>query len=432
MITHYLKIAFRNLRRRKIYSIIKIISLAAGITSFSLIMLYVRYEKDYDTFHQNADRIFRVAQQNLGHSLKGNKTSAASSAGLIIVTLLFNRQLHYMKQMNLGFDKEQMLIIDFQRHNYRYDPLSVKNEFLRHSSVTGASFSSGIPGKWFYPWEIWPTGQKETNTHTVRVIGADRDFLSLYKIDLTGGEGFETRPRYRSWIFNERALHVFGWDSAEEALNLTMMDEWAVSGVMKDFHFTGLQKAIEPVGIFYTPYGLYLSLKLETGNLQETIAFIEKTYRSLFPDQYLEYFFLDDAFNRQYIKEEQTKSIFNIFAILGIFVACLGLYGLSSFIVQQKTKEIGIRKILGASTFRITAMLSVEFVKWVVIASMVACPAAFLISEKILRNFAYRVDSGVSPFLFTILLSFIIAILTVGFQAVRAAIANPVESLRYE
>jgi putative ABC transport system permease protein len=298
--------------------------------------------------------------------------------------------------------------------------------------VTGASFSSGVPGKWFYPWEIWPTGQRETNTHTLHVIGADRDFLSLYKIDLIAGESLEARPRHRSWIFNERALHAFGWDSAEKALNMTMMDEWAVSGVMKDFHFTGLQKAIEPVGIFYTPYGLYLSLRLETNNLRETVAFIEKTYRSLFPDQFLEYFFLDDAFNRLYHKEEQIKDIFNIFAILGISVACLGLYGLSSFIVQRKTKEIGIRKILGASTFRITAMLSVQFVKWVVIASMAACPAAFLISEKILRNFAYRADSGVTPFLFTILLSFIIAILTVSFQAVRAATANPVESLRYE
>lgn len=351
---------------------------------------------------------------------------------LIVVTIAFNLQLHYMKNKPLGFDKEQMLIVDLQRHNYKYDPLSVKQEFLKHPSVIGASFSSSIPGRWLYPWEIWPSGQRKTNTHTIHAMGVDEDFLKLYKIDLIAGDKFDARHCPRSWILNEKAVRAFGWDSPEDALNTTIMDEWEVIGVMRDFHFTGLQKSIEPVGFFHTPLGSYLSLKIDTKNIKETLAFIDQKYRSLFPDKYLEYFFLDDDFNRHYLKEERMKKIFNIFTILGMFIACLGLLALSAFMAQQKSKEIGVRKILGASTTNITYMLTIEFVKWVVISIAIAWPASYTIVNSLLQNFAYRIDLKIWMFTVSAFIALTVALLTVGFQTIKAATANPVESLRYE
>jgi putative ABC transport system permease protein len=351
---------------------------------------------------------------------------------LIVVTIVFNWQLHYMKNMPLGFEKEQMLIVDFQRHNYKYDPLSVKQEFLNHPSVIGASFSSSIPGRWLYPWEIWPSGQRKTNTHSIHAMGVDKDFLALYKIDLVAGEQFDARYRPRSWILSEKAIRTFGWDSPEDALNMTILDEWEVIGVMKDFHFTGLQRMIEPLGFFQTPLGSYLSLKIDTENIKETIAFIEQKYRSLFPDKYLEYFFLDDDFNRHYLKEEQMKKIFNVFTILGMFIACLGLFALSTFMAQQKTKEIGVRKILGASTVNITYMLTIEFVKWVVISITIAWPVSYMIASKVLQNFAYRIDLEVWMFMVSAFVAPLVALMTVCYQSIKAAQANPIECLRYE
>jgi len=351
---------------------------------------------------------------------------------LIVISIVFNLQLHYMKNKSLGFEKEQMLIIDFQRHNYKYDPLSVKQEFLKHPSVVGASFSSSIPGRWLYPWDIWPTGQRKTNTHPIRAMGVDKDFLALYKIDIVAGEKFDTHHRSQSWILSEKAVHTFGWDSPEDALNTTIQNEWEVIGVMKDFHFTGLQKTIEPVGFFQTPLGSYLSLKIDTNDIGGTLAFVENKYQSLFPGNYLEYFFLDDDFNRHYLKEEQIKKIFNIFTFLGIFIACLGLLALSAFMAEQKTKEIGIRKILGASTTSITYMLAVRFVKWVVISISIAFPISYVIANKVLQNFAYRIDLKIWIFMISALASLTIALLTVSFQSIKAATANPVDSLRYE
>ncbi len=147
---------------------------------------------------------------------------------------------------------------------------------------------------------------------------------------------------------------------------------------------------------------------------------------------YLEYFFLDDDFNRHYLKEEQIKKIFNVFTVLGMFIACLGLFALSAFMAQQKTKEIGVRKILGASTANITYMLTIEFVKWVVISITIAWPASYMIVNKVLQNFAYRIDLKVWMFMVSAFIALAVALLTVSFQTIKAATANPVDALRYE
>jgi putative ABC transport system permease protein len=206
-----------------------------------------------------------------------------------------------------------------------------------------------------------------------------------------------------------------------------------ITGVVKDYHFAGLQNIIEPLALSrFSDDCRYLTLKVDTYNLEETLSFIKNKYKSLFPNRYFEYFFLDDDFNRQYIKEEQISSIFNIFTVLGIGIACLGLFGLASYMAQQRTKEIGVRKVLGASINNIILMLSSEFMKWVLISNILAWPLAYLAIHRMFQDFAYRTNIGPFPFLVATGLSLLIAAVTVSYQSIRAARAEPVNSLRYE
>ena len=364
----------------------------------------------------------------------------ALSITMIIGAMLFINQLHFMKNESLGFDIEQKLIINMQntgvrRHNY----LSVKSEFTNHPSVLGATFSTGVPGRSFRHVRMYPTGQQETNAHACNFIEVDGDFLNLYDIEIIAGKNLSDEERtnlsYMPFIANETAVRTLGFSSPEEILNKTFQDrepQVLAIGVVKDFHYTGLQKPIEPFAISLRGGYQYLTLKIDTENISETLSFIEEQFKSLFPGRLFEYFFLDEDFNRLYQREEQTAKIFGIFTFLGIFIACLGLFGLAAFTVEQRTKEIGIRKVLGASVTNIIIMLSKEFVKWVLISNIVAWPVAYFVLNRVLQDFAYRIQIGLMPFIFSAILALIIAIITVSYQAVRAALSNPVDSLKYE
>jgi putative ABC transport system permease protein len=176
----------------------------------------------------------------------------------------------------------------------------------------------------------------------------------------------------------------------------------------------------------------YISLTVNTGRLRETLAFIEGVYRKLFPDKLYDYFFLDTDFDRQYRAEEQIARLFSGFTFLGLFIACLGLFGMASFIAEQRTKEIGIRKVMGASVTTIVVMLSKDFTKWVLAANIIAWPLGYIAMHRWLQDFAYRTEPGLWIFLLAGITTAAIALITVSVQAVRAAIANPVNSLRYE
>ena len=361
----------------------------------------------------------------------------AISIIMIVVTIMFSRQLNFMKNKSLGFDKEKKMIINMQGN--RVNPnnyLAVKREFLKDTSIQGASFSSSIPGRWLYSWRIWPTGQRTTNAHLINCMGVDEDFFSLYDLNLIAGRNFRENEPISGWILNETAVNTYGWNSPEEAITKTIMDREPpthILGVMKDYHYKGLQNNIEPQAVFRIHEDFrYLTLRINTENLPETLLFLEQQYNSLFPGQYFEYFFLDDDFDRQYLKEEQTGIIFNIFTFLGIFIACLGLFGLAAFMAEQRTKEIGIRKAIGASVSGIIVMLSKEFIKWILISNIIAWPAAYFVINRMLQEFAYRTNIGVLPFLASAVLSLIIAVITVSYQSVKAAMSNPVDSLKYE
>ncbi len=364
----------------------------------------------------------------------------ALSITMIIGVMLFHNQLNFMKNKSLGFDIEQKLIINMQntevgRSNY----LAIKKEFTNHSSVLGATFSTGVPGRSFRHVRIFPSGQQETNSHNFNFIEVDGDFLDLYGIEILAGRNLSDEERtnlsYMPAILTETAVRTFGWSSPEEALNKTFQDRdpnVLAIAVVKDFHYTGLQKPIEPFAISLRGGYQYLTLEIDTENVSNTLSFIQNKFKQLFPGTLFEYSFLDEDFNRLYQREEQAAKIFIIFTSLGIFIACLGLFGLTAFTVEQRTKEIGIRKALGASITNIILMLSREFVKWVLISNIIAWPVAYFGINLILHNFAYRINVGFMPFIVLALLALVIAILTVSFQSVKAALANPVKSLRYE
>jgi putative ABC transport system permease protein len=206
-----------------------------------------------------------------------------------------------------------------------------------------------------------------------------------------------------------------------------------IIGVTENFHYRGLQHKVEPLVMEWNPERFRrMTLTINTGNLGETLAFTGKTWKSLFPGYPFEYYFLDDDFNKQYLAEEQTGALFGIFTILGQFIACLGLLGLAAFTTQQRTKEIGVRKVLGASIPGITFLVSKEFLKWVVLANIIAWPTAYIAVNKWLSSFAYRTQIGIWSFIVSALLALLVAIVTVSYQSIRAAATNPMEALRYE
>jgi putative ABC transport system permease protein len=357
------------------------------------------------------------------------------SVTLIIGTFIFYQQLYFMKNKPLGFDKKQKLIINMEGNRVNPNSYqSIKCEFLNNPSVLGASFSSSVPGKWRYRWRQYPTGERVTNLHAIRCMQVDFDFFKLYDLRLITGELFTPEKPLRGYIFNETAVKTYGWDSPEAALTKTLRAvRTPIIGVMKDYHFAGLQQKIEPLGIFLMVEDYrYLTLKVDTQDLQNTISSIEKKYSEIFPNSIFDYFFLDTDFNSQYIKEDRLGKIFSVFTFFGIFIACLGLFGLAAFMAEQRTKEIGIRKVMGASVSKIILMLSGEFTKWIIIANLIAWPVSWFLLNKWIQNFAYRISLNFFPFFLAGLLTFLISAATVSYQSFRAAYANPVDSLRDE
>ena len=372
------------------------------------------------------------------------KTLVVSQFGitLILVTgiIIIYTQMSYIKHKDLGYDKDSLV---FLRVHGNTDVIagykSFKTEVLSNSLVSGATISNTLLGS-------LGSGGSETvdlngkslqvNTSRLRV---DADYLDVYGIRLVAGENFgiyAATDSIRPVILNENAVRNFGWKEAEAAIGkpFKMGDQQGkVIGVVRDFHFSTLQHLISPLAIY--PSGdrfSRITLKVNISKLPEVTAWLEKTWKKNFPSALLDYSFSENVIGEQYQAEEKFSTVFLYFSILSLVIACLGLYGLISYTTSQKTKEIGIRKVLGANASGIAAMLSGSFLKLVLLACIIATPVALYVMNEWLQDFAYRTQITWWMFAAAGLFILFIALLTVSFEAIKAAIANPVKSLRTE
>lgn len=369
---------------------------------------------------------------------------------LIASTLIVYSQLAFIRGQDLGFDMEQTLIVkapriprDFKDLAYRF-----KNELLLYPSIKNIAISSTVPGK---EYSNASSGIRPLNSHPEDgkrcfFINVDDDYFDFYGIELAAGRNFskEFGTEKDAVILNEEALRIFGYENPESSLNQKILlgglggQIKETIGVIENYHHKSMKSNLQPIIFSYTDRGSYIeggnyfSLKIDGKNARLVIALIESKWKEVFPGQPFENFFLDEFFDIQYRADQRFGKVFGLFAILAIFVSCLGLFGLASFVSEQRTKEIGIRKVLGASVSGIVYLLSREFTIWVLIANIIAWPIAYTAMKNWLENFAYRITIGVWMFLLAGALALVVALMTVSYQAVKAAGADPVDSLRYE
>lgn len=363
---------------------------------------------------------------------------------LIVATMTVYKQLEFMRNSDLGLAIAQKVILRAPRLIKKESYLNVMDNFkhtmLRHPDVTSVSTSSEVPGQ-----EIFWTNEfrMDTDSDNVRriasILAVDEDFIPAYEIKILAGRNFmkERASDYGGAVLiNQSALSALGFKNAEMVINkeLVLGNQFrTIIGVVEDFHQQSLKNVKLPTIIQYIPWNMdYLTLSFSSSNVKGTMSAIEKVYRDIFPENAFEYFFLDDQFNQQYQTEERTWKIFILFSGLAILVACMGLFGLSSFMVIQRTKEVAIRKILGATVTNITLLLSKDLIVLVFLSFTIVTPIAAHIMNEWLLSFAYRIDIPWWAFILSGTLTAIIALLTVSFQAVRAALTNPVKSVKVD
>ncbi len=360
---------------------------------------------------------------------------------LIIGTLVISDQRHFIKNKDMGYDREQILVLHVGdksvRHNFHKKLETIKAELKQNPGVLGVSASKRLPNDINLGSVSILPGKGPGSMEPIYAVWGDRDFIGLYGIEVVEGRNFSTAfpsDADGAILINEAAARVCRWESPiGKELTYWGNRKGTIVGIMKDFHFHSLHSAIKPLCIYYEPLSFdYLSIKVDTVNMSGTIGHIEGVMKKFSPSHPFEYFFFDELFDRGYLAERKVGSIFGIFAFLSIVIACLGLFGLASFMTEQRTKEVGIRKVVGASGFSIVVLFSREFSKWVLIANLIAWPVGYFVMEGWLGNFVYRTGIGFGVFLSAGLLAFVVALLTVGYQSIRASAVHPIDLLRHE
>ncbi|MCP4728262.1 MAG: FtsX-like permease family protein, partial [bacterium] len=366
----------------------------------------------------------------------------AISIGLIIGTGIILNQVNYMKDINLGFDKEQLLILPASGTSPKTIE-TAKQEMLRIPGVFKAAKSNVVPGRRPPGYGIYPEGHEGTSAFMMEQINIEPDFLDTYQMEIAEGRGFSEEmmtDTSAAFMVNETAVKQFGWtDPVGKKIN-SMGREYTVIGVLKDFHQQSLHYRIEGTLFRYFPHSSryrgmpynYLTLKVETENITATMQKVESKFRELYPDREYSYFFLDENYDSQYAAEDKLSQVIELFTGLAIFIGCLGLFGLASFTAQQRTKEIGIRKVLGSSIGAVTLLLYKEFTVLVLLAITIAWPLTYFFMKGWIQSFAYQSEIGISVFILGAALAVLIALVTVSYQSIKAAMTNPVDTLRYE
>lgn len=400
---------------------------------------------------------FFLSSFNPSHSLRKSSAKGGRQAflrgGLVVFqfvvtivlfagTFVIYNQLEFIQNKNLGFNKEQVVVIK------RADDLGkriteFKRRLLTNPKIVSASVSTAVPGNQEDDASFWVEGTSVRSLRDLREMWCDYSFFRTYGLALSSGRFFsrEHPADSSAVIVNQMAQRSYGIGDLvgktliEPGFNGARRHLYPIVGVVKNFNFQSLHKRIRPLAIGLLPTGVaarFISVRIKPGDYPATMSFIRNTWKEFAGNESIDFNFLDQDLARLYIADERTSQIAAIFSMLAILVACLGLLGLAAFVTERRTKEIGVRKVLGASIPEILGLLTAEFVKWVLVANVIAWPIAYYVMSKWLENFAYKVNIGIWTFVFSGAIALIIALLTVGSHTVKASTANPVESLRYE
>ena len=395
---------------------------------------------------------FRPAQVLKGNLKAGSASSRLRSflvvaqfiisISLIIGTGIILNQLRFMKNKNLGFEKENVIVIEVRDRSIRQSIESIKAEIRKIPGVLSVSSSSLVPGQEPSVQPFIPEGYTEKQAQLMEIFRVDHDFFPTLGMEIVQGRNFS--PEYgtdsrSAVIINETAAKRYNWEDPIGKTIRVPSDEvgkWetlTVVGVVRDFHRTSLHSVIAPQIIGNDPDSFdELAIKFNPENAATTLSLIREKWKEVDPTRPFEYLYLDGLIDRQYGAEERLSDIFSAFSVFAVFIACLGLFGMASFAAEQRTKEIGIRKVLGASVPGIVVLLSKDFLKLIIAANVIAWPLAYFGMSRWLQNFAYKSGIGVWIFFLTGIIAVGIALATVSYQSIKAALLNPVDAIKYE
>ncbi len=413
------------------------VSLIVGIISGS-----------YPAFFMSALRPVNVIKGSMTTGSVRKKSSAfrnslvaiqfVISVVMIVCTLTVYNQLDFIKNSQLGFTKDHIITGNIFDSNLGNNLELFKTELVQYPQILDVYVNGYIPvsisSSRQAKWEGLAEGEKGATTYWGFV---NYNFLDFFEIELIEGRNFSKEFRTdvsQAIILNEAAVKVTGWENPI-GKKFQAFREGVVIGVIKDFHYRSLHLKVEPMALYLTDPNEPIdgfAIKISSDDIPGTLEFIKSKFKEYFPDYPFNYSFLDERVDRMYRSEQRLGQIFSYFTLIAIFISCLGLFGLASFTAEQRTKEIGIRKVLGASVSGLIMLLSREYVKLVLAAYVIAMPIAYIAMNRWLQNFAYRVGLRIHIFLFSAIVAFFITVMTVSFKSFKAASANPVDSLRYE
>ncbi len=400
---------------------------------------------------------FYLASFNPVNVLKGSGMSKSSKSwlrsGLVIFqftisitlftgTMVVYNQLSFIQNKDLGYDKEHLVIVE-KTDDIGEQIEAFKNDLRQDPRIISVSNSTSLIGHGFGSTVHQIQGEPAEHALLLSIFATDHYYADAYEIEMVDGRYFDPlRPSDSTGVvINEAAVDAMGIGDPMGRVLMRgggpdgEMDLQEVIGIMKNFHFQSMYEEIRPMAISLFDedgFGRYTAVKITEEDIPGTLTFIEEVWKTYAVDQAFEYVFMDDDFNQQYVAEERTKNIATVFSILALFIACLGLFGLASYTVEQRTKEIGIRKVLGASVSNIYTMLAADILKLIVISTLISWIISYITMNRWLENFAYRIDFNHLTFLLAGFIAFIIALATVTTQAIRAASSDPVKALKYE
>lgn len=367
-------------------------------------------------------------------------TQFAISIFLIVASTLISVQTNYLNSKDLGFDREAIVLVDLNNSAIRSHRDQFKERLQANANITGVTMISGEPGGFHDASSFDVTGVSES--HRMRTLFTDTDYFDVLGIDIIAGREFSNdliTDEENVVILNERSVSELGLTPEEVIGRKVTMPGWGVNnapivGVVADYHFSTLKDEIEPLAILSGGFHRRMAVKINMSNLKEGLLFVDKTFADIAPEFPMSYQFLDDSLRELYEKEQQQMRVFASFSTLSIFLACLGIFGLAAYASQQRQKELGIRKVLGATAKQIIGLISKEFVWLVLIASIIALPVVWYFMKEWLGNYAYRIEVLNHWYVFLLggIITVLIALITVSIKTYRAAIADPTESIRNE